>query len=86
MNAPAEAIRYQALAKEIAAELHAKYDLKAPASLRARRRPIGLPSRAQEGVWSVSLAHLGATGVVPFGEEANTAKAAAQSKVELDLR
>jgi hypothetical protein len=29
MNAPAEAFRCQALAKEIAAELRAKYDLKA---------------------------------------------------------
>jgi len=29
MNAPAEAFRYQALANEIAAELRAKYDLKA---------------------------------------------------------
>jgi len=29
MNAPAEAFRYQALAKEIAAGLRAKYDLKA---------------------------------------------------------
>ena len=27
MNAPAEAFRFQALAKEIAAELRAKYDL-----------------------------------------------------------
>jgi hypothetical protein len=29
MNAPAEAFKFQALAKEIAAELRAKYDLKA---------------------------------------------------------
>jgi hypothetical protein len=29
MNAPAEAFRCQSLAKEIAAELRAKYDLKA---------------------------------------------------------
>jgi hypothetical protein len=36
MNAPAEAFRCQALAKEIAAELRAKYDLKAASRL-ARR-------------------------------------------------
>jgi hypothetical protein len=33
MNAPAEAFRCQALAKEIAAELRAKYDLKAAIAL-----------------------------------------------------
>src|SRR5262249_15981712 len=73
MNAPAEAFRCQALAKEIAAELRAKYDLKAAclpvnvcllrSSIMIRAIPIAHrgPETLRDGRWSLAVEVVGAT-------------------------